>query len=354
MDFKKISQVRLSSQQISNPEFKTPQDLLSWMGAMQAQDFKMAKLAIAARLGNPNRELIDSAIDKGEIIRTHILRPTWHFVAADDIYWMLELTAPRLMANLNSRHKELKISEDLLKKSNRLIVKSLGKDANQTREEIYEVFKKAKIDYSKNRGSHLLMWAEFNSLICSGASKNGKPSYALLEERVPTKNLISEAEALYKLAKTYFLSHAPATLKDFAWWSGLTMKRAKLGLASIESELESINVDGEIFWFTERHATVHPKVKLLPAYDEFQIAYKDKTRSMPFLDHRKKVQQVGVFWPFIVVDGLISGVWKLVSKKDQLIFNYEIFRALTKAEETALRKEVKKLSNYLNQKISFQ
>ena len=160
MTHKELLHTRLASQQIAATNFKTPKDIVSWMGAMQAQDYYMAKWAIGIRLPGSTDEQIQTSLDKGEIIRTHLLRPTWHFVSPQDIYWMLELTAPQIKASAKSREKQLGLTEKIFTKSNNLIQKALSDGQHLTREDIMGELAKAKIATDNNRSSHLLMRAE--------------------------------------------------------------------------------------------------------------------------------------------------------------------------------------------------
>ncbi len=197
------------------------------MGALQAQDFPMARWAVGLRLPGSDESKIIKALDDGKIIRTHVLRPTWHLVSSEDIYWMLQLTAPNIFRSMKSRHQTLGISNNILKKSNQLIEKLLETDEFVTREEIIQQWRSNKIPTDENRAAHLLFSAELEGLICSGKIKNNRQTYSLLERRVKRKKTISREEALIKLAEKYFQSHSPASISDFIWWSGLTAKDAR-------------------------------------------------------------------------------------------------------------------------------
>ncbi len=234
-----IAKYRLVSQQIADTKFKSAKDIVGWMGAIQAQDFAMSKWAVGVRLPNSTEQIVENAIDNAEIIRTHLLRPTWHLVSADDIYWMLELTAPQIKAQLKSRHKELELTDAIISKSNKVIEKTLLKGINATRGEIVAQLEKAGFKNDNNRVSHLLLCAELDGLICSGKTKNHDYTYVLLNQRVPKIKKINGNEVLAKLAQKYFTSHCPATLNDFVWWSGLSVKDAKHALESVKSSFIS-------------------------------------------------------------------------------------------------------------------
>ena len=206
MKLSDVANIRLTNQHVAATKFKKAKDIVHWMGAMQAQDYAMAKWAVGVRLPDSTDTVIESAIDKGEIIRTHVLRPTWHFVSSGDIYWMLALTAPHIKASLKSRHKELELTETIISKSHTIIEKALAGGKHATREELITKFEKADIATDNNRASHIFLRAELDGIICSGATKNKKQTYALLEERVPKTKSLNRDEALTALAEKYFSS----------------------------------------------------------------------------------------------------------------------------------------------------
>lgn len=239
MTLENIATIRLASQQITTTKFTTAKEIVSCMGAMQAQDYAMAKWAIGARLPQSTDKQIETAINKGEILRTHVMRPTWHFVSADDIYWMLKLTSPRIKTSLKSRFMELGLSESVIKKTNSSIEKILSGGKHLTREEIMIELKKNKINDDNLKSYHLMFCAELDGIVCSGEVKDNKQTYALFEERVKKKISLTREEALAELAKKYFFSHSPATIKDFVWWSGLAVGDAKLAMEMVKSGFNS-------------------------------------------------------------------------------------------------------------------
>lgn len=313
--------IRLLNQQVLSQNFKTPKELVGWMGAMQAQDYQMVKWAVGVRLHNAADKNIESAVAKGDIIRTHLLRPTWHFVSPKDIYWMLELTAPNIFASMKSRHKQLEITDAVIKKSTAVIEKLLRDGNHCTREEIFDALEKAKTATKNQRGIHLVMCAELKGLICSGIPKGKEQTYALLEERAPKKNLLKKDEALAELAQRYFASHGPATVQDFTWWSGLSVADAKSALEMIKQKFISEKIGERIFWMNT--SSKLPKktttaVHVLPAYDEFIISYKDRSDVLTSAHLRKTISDNGMFWPIIVIDGRVEGTWKRKVEKDRV------------------------------------
>ena len=355
MNLTDIAKIRLISQQIAGTKFKTAKDIVAWMGAMQAQDYAMVKWAIGVRLPNATDRVLETAIDNGEIIRTHLLRPTWHLVSADDIYWMLELTAPQIKASLKSRHNELELSEAIFTKSNASIEKALRDGKQLTREELIAKLGKAKIATDDNRSSHLLLRAELDGIVCSGATKGGKQTCALLAARVPKTKPLTKEEALAKLAKKYFTSHCPATLQDFVWWSGLSVGEAKHALEMIKADFVSETIDAQTYWLADFFSI--PKagkesVYLLPAFDEFIISYKDRSASLPFENHNKTISNNGIFRPVIVVNGQVTGIWKRTIKKDQVMVETEFFKQPNKATKSLVEKAAIQFGDFLEKKTN--
>jgi hypothetical protein len=304
MNLTYLANLRLINQLIVKNGLVNPKGVADWMGALQAQDYGMAKWAIGLRLQNSTDKQVETAIDHAEIIRTHVLRPTWHFVSADNVYWMHELTSPHIKASLKFRHRQLGLSESILKKSNKTIENALSGGKHLTREELILELKKVKIPLTENRASHLLLWAELEGITCSGATKGGKQTYAILEEWVPKKKDWTHEEALANLASKYFSSHGPATLNDFTWWSGLSVHEARCALESTGSKFASKEIDGKTYWFTEINSLPginQEEVYCLPAYDEFLIGYEDRTAVLTYEEFKKTVSNNGIFRPTIIV-----------------------------------------------------
>ncbi|HEY5464261.1 MAG TPA: winged helix DNA-binding domain-containing protein [Hanamia sp.] len=354
MDQYDIANTRLISQQIAGTKFKSAKEIVSWMGAMQAQDFNMARWAIGIRLNKATEKSIDTAINSGEIIRTHLLRPTWHFVSADDIYWMLELTAPRIKAFMKSSNKQLELTEKIFSKANSVIEKALSGGNHLTRKDIIAEIKKSKIAIDGNRPSHILLNAELEGIICSGKMKEKQTTYALLHERIKKPKELRKEEALYKLANKYFESHCPATFRDFVWWSGLSVTDAKHAMQLIKDNFISEKINSEEYWFPNSFSI--PKkykesVFLLPAFDEFLISYKDRSAAI-IQEHQKKVfSNNGIFWPVIIVNGHTVGMWKREILKDKIIVKANFFEEKNKTTEGLIKKASEKLGHFLNHKI---
>ncbi len=346
-----IVNTRLISQQIAEKKFNTPTEIVEWMGAMQAQDFAMVKWAIGLRLPKSKEKEIHEAIDEAKIIRTHLLRPTWHFVSASNIYWMLKLTGPKIKSGMKGRLRQLELNEDILNKANSIIEKSLEKEKYLTRKELVTELNKAKIQTHNNRSSHIFLNAELEGIIASGKMKGNQPTYALLAERVTQIKLFNKEEALFNLATKYFQSHSPATLQDFVWWSGLSVSDAKKAISSIKKNFisEKINDVEYLFSNSDNYSKkIEKSVFLLPAFDEFLISYKDRSSSIISWHQSKVFSKNGIFWPTVVRNGKVEGTWKREMRKDKVIITARFFDSKNNASRAKVKKEVEKLGFFLN------
>ena len=266
-----ITDIRLAGQQLAAPRFDTPKKLVSWMGAIQAQDYAMARWAVGIRLKSATARSVGETFSRGEILRTHVMRPTWHLVAAEDIRWMLKLSARRIRSANESlaKGRQLELTEQLHYRCDRLLEKMLEGNRNLTKQQIGEELNRQGIAADTPRLTRLLMRAETEAVVCSGPFSGGKQTYALLEERVPPVPELHPDEALAKLATAYFRSHSPASMQDFVWWSGLSVTEARHSVGLIGRSLTAER-------FGQRELFVHESCRaaetsgvplyLLPAY----------------------------------------------------------------------------------------
>lgn len=354
MNFNDISRIRLQSQQISRSACSSVKDVVARMGAMQAQDIHMAPWAIGVRLQNATNTMFEDSFSKGEILRTHMLRPTWHFASSDDINWMLELTAPNIRRIMKSRLRNLELTPAMLSKSNTVFEKLLSGGIHATREELVDALKKAKIPVESLQVSHILMNAELDKVICSGAIRGKKQTYALFSERATGKRQFAKDEALAELAKRYFESHGPATQQDFIWWSGLSITDSKKAVNSIRHQFIEETIGAGTYFFTESTLSDTPgnsSLHLLPAYDEFIISYRDRTPSLLKEHHARAISNNGIFKPVIVVNGQVVGLWKRLTKQRFIKIEIELLKPQTKTIKQAIESEALRYGTFLNQKI---
>ena len=351
-----IARLRLHNQHISTADFEQPVDVVRWMGAVQAQDYEGAKWAVAQRTNGLSNALLEQACTDGTILRTHVMRPTWHFVTPADIRWMLELTAPRVNALSAYYYRRLELDDAIFARSNAVVTKALQGGNQLTRAELGSVLKKAGMaTHDLLRLTYMVGRAELDGLICSGAKRGKQFTYALLDERAPQAKTLARDEALAELAKRYFTSHGPATLKDYVWWSGLTTADARAGLEMIKSSLFHEDVDGKTYWFAASNPPPKsgaPAVYLLPDYDEYSVGYAD--RSAVFDEqHTDKLDSRGSVLAqyIIVVDGKIVGTWKRTFKKGAVVIATTLFTALTDPEEQAFVAATERYGKYLGMPV---
>lgn len=282
------------------------------MGAIQAQDYRMAKWAVGCRTASTDATQIEAALNRGDILRTHLLRPTWHFVSSKDLRWMLSLTADRIRTANESfaRGTDAEFTPRLLSRSLELLQKTLEGNKHRTKEEIGEALNQRGIPLSQYALRHLLMRAETDGIVCSGADKKGTATYALLDERAPHGEEPSREEALARLARIYFRSHSPATLADFTWWSGLTATEARRAVASIAEELTTEHFGDREFFVFRNAAAAAPcdTTHLLPAYDQYLIGYKDRSGVLAKEHTSKAFNSYGIFQPVILATDRSSAI----------------------------------------------
>lgn len=354
MIYSEISHHRLVSQKLYKTSDFSPQEIVHHLGAMQAQDYAMAKWAVGSRCHASEKE-IEEAVNSAKIIRTHILRPTWHFVSADDIYWMLDLSAPQVKRFTSSAAKKFGYDEKKLNQTNVSIEKLLAGNNHLSRDEIMQELNIKKTSKEDFLSAAIMMNAELDGLVCNGRMKGKQITYALLEERVlKPKTKLTKEEGLAKLALRYFESHGPATALDFSWWSGFPPTICQKTINAIELQLNHITVDNQQYWFKkdlkdENYSS--ESIHFLPAFDEILISY--KTREASFnTEHQSKVfTNNGIFKPIILENGKVIGIWKRTIKKDHAKIETEFFNETETSKKDILFEGIKAFETYLQTRV---
>jgi hypothetical protein len=346
-----ISFLRLQNQHLIGEKFKTPEEVVRHLGAVQAQDYAAAKWSIGQRMKNTSDEIIEKYYNEGKILRTHIMRPTWHFVVPENIRWMQELTKNRVKQFMNTYNKKLELDEKVFSKSNDTIVKALSGGNYQTRQELKKVLERRGIRTDVQRLAHIVAYAELDALIVSGPRRGKQFTYALMDERVQKTKSLSRDESLSKLAKLYFSSHGPAQMKDFAWWSGMTIKDAQEGISMIKSQLTEETVAGKTYWFVQDKKPLPNQAlltcHLLSIYDEYTIAYKDRNALDGGRYIEKFIGMGSALTSVLIMNGQLIGTWKRALKKDSVEISIKPLRKLTNPEVEAIEKEVSEYSTFL-------
>jgi hypothetical protein len=326
------------------------------LGAIQSQDFAAAKWAIGMRVKGATDESIEHIFNEGKILRTHVMRPTWHFVLPEDIRWMLELTAPRILPILAHYDRKLELTEPFLSECYEILTKALRGNTYLTRLELANQLKNKGIVAHGQRLGHIVAHAELAALICSGPRRGKQFTYALLEERVPKVARLDRHASLAKLARKYFTSHGPAQIKDFAWWGGLTMKDAQLAAELSKKYLEQEEVEGKVYWFApsaNSYSIKSPCAHLLSIYDEYTIAYKDRDALGGKRYVEKLLAMGNALTSVVTIDGIIVGTWKRTVHKDSITIFLRLFEKHTPSEMKAIEREASLYGKFLNMPVSF-
>ncbi len=352
-----IAYQRLLNQQITLPTFQKQDEVVRWLGAMQAQDYAAAKWAVAQRAKGITESAIDQAFNKGEFLRTHVMRPTWHFVAPEDIRWLLELTAPRVHAANAYQYRRLELDKAVFKQRNAALTKALRDGQQLTRTELASVLRQAGIEANDLlRLTYLILGAELDGILCSGARRGKQFTYALLDERVPAAKTLSREEALAELTHRYFTGHGPATEEDFVWWSGLTRTDVRSGIEMVKQHLGHDVINGRTYWFAASMTTAkvgRQAAYLLPNYDEYIIGYTDRSAvfdssHVDKLDARSNP----LFQNTLVINGQVAGTWKRTLKKDAVLIELHPFAPMTKSEKQTVRAVAEKYGEFLEMSIA--
>lgn len=309
-----IPLLRLLAQQIVSPRFSEPEDVVRWMGAVQAQDLRSALWAVGLRMRQPCRAEVIDTLRTGRIIRIHVMRPTWHFVAPEDLRPMIALNSDKLEQVYKGYNREqgLNISERDYDYSIDALREALQGGREMTIDELQPMIERSALPADEHHLRAYLWRAESRAVVCSGMPRNGKMTYTLIDERVPPTPVISREETMSLLAAKYLRSHAPATLQDFAWWSGLSLTDAAFAIDSLGSDVERVRC-GDCTLFIHRDCRRHGKAAgtacLLPPYDEYLLGYKDRTDVLPAAWAHKAHNNRGIFKRITLQGGQVTGNW---------------------------------------------
>ncbi len=317
-----VSHLRLRNQYVEGSRLGDPAGVVRALGAVQAQDYYSALWAIGLRLRHARESDVEQAIIERRIVRTWPMRGTLHFVAAEDVHWLIELLAPRtLQRNAARLLRDFAINRSVIKRASKIVRRALGGGHALTRASLYEQLDTEGIETGHQRGLHILWWLAQEGLICCGPRAGKQHTFVLLDEWISAPARLTRDEALALLARRYFAHHGPATVADFVWWSGLTVSDADEAIESARSHLFS-EEDGEKTWWSGAGAPQgrNPAAvcHLLPVYDEYTIGYADRSAALDPLHAKRVAAGHGIFRAPIVIDGRIVGSWTRELKKDRV------------------------------------
>jgi hypothetical protein len=347
-----IARRRIHNTRLAGDGFKAADEAVRWHLAMQAQDYRPATWSIAQRATGLVSEDVDEALASGAIIRTHVLRPTWHFVARDDIRWLLALSGPRVQQGSAGRYRELGLDRSTLARSQKVIVAALEGGNRLTRKEIGAVLDDAGIDRSGQRMPYLLSHCELEAVIGSGGLAGKQQTFALLDGRVPAAGPFDREDALVELVRRYLTSHGPATVKDMSWWSGLTMTDLRKALDQLgPSEVRSETVDGLELWSVASDDAASPPVRgahLLQTYDELVVGftesrfYGDPGAEQARAAWGDRTYPSGVF----LLNGRIGGHWRRTLERDAVAVEVHLYGEPKRGDTKAIEKAAADLGRF--------
>jgi hypothetical protein len=349
-----LAQARLLSQHIPQADFTTPEEVVHWMGAVQAQDYHGALWTIALRMKKPDITVVEKAIETGQIIRTWPMRGTLHFVSNRDAKWMVNLMGPKATRKATSRRAGLGITDEVIERCKAILQNALQGKRYRSRPDIFALFEEAGIAPGNQRGIHILQYLAENAFICFGPHIGKQPSFVLFDEWLPKVPELSRDEALKELALRYFTSHGPASENDFASWTGLTLTDIRKGIELADSKLKNFEQNGKKFWYNA-HSKLDTRpaasLFLLPGFDEYMLGYRDRS-AMLALERSNHIVPGGngMFLPTIVKNGRVIGTWKRKVKARSIEIAILPFQKLPEQIVKEISKVAKRYANYLGHK----
>ena len=347
-----IARRRLAAQHLVRTSLATPADVVRTLGAVQSQDYAGAKWAIGMRMAAGGDDVVERAMTEGAILRTHVLRPTWHFVVPGDVRWMLALTAPRVKRLLATYDRQLGIDETTIRRAIRTIARALEGGRHLTRAELAAALRAARLSVEgTQRLAHVVMHAELDAVIVSGPRRGKQFTYALMDDRVPPAPALDRDEALGRLVVRYFATRSPATPHDFGWWSGLVVADARRAIEIAGAALERETIDGVVHWSdptAPAHEIPSPMAHLLPNYDELFIGYRDRGAIGDRIASTRFVSGgLADITHVVTIDGELVGGWKRTLGERRAAVALARAARLTRAEERAIAAAAERYGRFL-------
>jgi hypothetical protein len=350
-----IARRRLFAHHLTGELFASPVQAVHWLGAVQSQDYNGAKWAVAQRCRGADDAELDRFFDQGWILRTHVLRPTWHFLLPEDVGWMLELTGSRVLSGLRGRFRQLGIDSRTVERAKSAFAAALSGGRHLTRAELGQALTSTGISPEGQRLPHLISAAELDGLIISGPRRGKQFTYALLDERVVGARRLAGEDALGELARRYFRSRGPAQVPDFAWWSGLTLAQARAGIAAAGPDLERHDIQGREHWADAAAASPADAVgvaHLLPNFDECTVSYRDRAALLAGPAFDPRLFSFGsVLSNVVTIAGQVRGAWRRTGVAPALNLEIRVFGGMTGVERRAVESAGGRLGTFLGKPV---
>jgi hypothetical protein len=348
MDDRTLARWRLHSLRLAGRSYPSAEAGVDGRLAVQAENYAQASWAVAARTAGVTEEAFGRLYDEGAILRTHVLRPTWHFVRPEDIRWLVSLTAPRIRRTMVQLQRDLDLDDRALGASAEVIAEALSGGVPLSREVLGERLRAARLPSEGAALGTVLFHAELSALICSGPRQHGAHTYALLDERAPNARRLDRDEALAELVWRYFTGHSPATERDLAYWATLTLTDVRAGLAAAAGRLDRLEHDGRTYWFAEPpppDGPLEPRGHLLQTLDEYHNGYQDSRYVLDAdgIVPRGRAAAVGM----ALIDGQMVGDMRRSVRPRGVRFEVGLFRPLVAEDAAALEAAAHRYGTFL-------
>jgi hypothetical protein len=350
-----ISRRRLHAQRLSTTAFAQPAEVVSWFGAMQAQDYLGALWAVGLRLADGREQKVERALAERSIVRSWPMRGTLHFLAAADARWIIELLAPRAARAAAPRLRRMGIDEQVLSRARRALVKEMEGVRPLTRPAAYQALEHARIATGGQRGLHILWQLAHEGLLCFGPRHGKQQTFVLLEEWLPDARRLPRDVALPEIAQRYFRAHGPATVRDFAWWSGMALAEARAAVNMAATGLEKEILGAEDYWSAPavgpvRVAPVSGRAWVLPPFDELFVGYADRTASIDPV-HVGRVGAFEILGPSVVLGGRWAGTWKRRLTGNKVTCSISSLGLLNDTGKAAVRSALARYARFLGRDL---
>ena len=342
-----LALLRLVAQRLAGLREATVADAVRWLTAVQAQQLPGALTSVALRTTDGTRADVEAALKSGDVVRSWPMRGTLHLVAAEDLRWLLDLLAPRVLSAVTGRRTELGLDAAQYERALDLAAPALSSGRGLRRSALFAVWEDGGLSTAGQRGAHLLGQLAQTGAICLGPMDGAEQLIVLTDEWIGRPRQLGRAEALAELAVRFFRGHGPATVEDLARWAGLRITEARAALAAVRPDLASLTVDGAEYFLDPRTSDLLAGCReearglfLLPGFDEFVLGYGDRRAQLdPQFADRIVPGGNGMFRATVVHDGRIVGTWgwtgrgaqRTVTATPFTTFPDELFAAIAEA-----------------------
>jgi hypothetical protein len=344
-----IARWRLRSQHLVEPLLSSAVEVVGDLLAVQAENPGQTAWAVACRTSEPSRDDLRAALTDGRLIRTHVLRPTWHYARADDVGWLLDLTAPRVRRTTEAQLRGTSGFDTRgLERAATAVVTVLEEEPDRTRRQLAASLRDRGVDLEGQSLMILLAHLELGQVICSGRPSDDEHTYAPFTQRVPTPRRLDRDEALGELARRYFTGHGPATERDLAYWATLTLIDARRGIAFAGDGLASFEHDGRTFWHAPGEPPGRrgePTAHLLQILDEMYRGYQDSRWVLDAAGIVPRAREAAI--GMALVDAQLVAATKRRVTAASVVFELTPHRSLRPWERRELRRAADRYGTYL-------